>query len=147
VTKETYASKARTTPSKTPPQNRTENQDLHNIINLLKNIQSEIESIKNQVQDLNERVTWIESTYETETKEMMEELTSNKQDPTTNQIKPKTNNNENMQHKETQDIHSKQATLQGSIDRVEANMSAIINVLGSVTSSSLVNNNFPPNHQ
>jgi hypothetical protein len=135
-----YASAARNSMNNNLRTSQTEPNDLSTVLNMLKEIKEDIIQIKLDVQDLNERVKWIESTYDNETPEMDTTNETNEINEDNNTPAPESQDNP------TQDIKEKQRELQNSINKIDANMSAIFNVLGNVTSSSLVANTSPFNN-
>jgi Skp family chaperone for outer membrane proteins len=128
-----YAAAAKTQNSN--PQQREEvpeslNTMLNHILNALNEIRQEMTQIKRKVAAINTRVEWIESTYEQEVQVEMEatDCLPIEETPTP--------------PKDTNDIREKQTNLQQSINRMESNMSSIINVLGNITATS-VNSQIP----
>jgi predicted nucleic acid-binding Zn-ribbon protein len=123
-------------------QEQPELEDLSTVLNMLREIKEDIAQIKTEVQDLNERVRWIESTYEDEVEAAMDATNDiNETNGASDSAVPDSQDNP------TQGIQEKQRALQNSINKIDANMSAIINVLGNVTSSSLATNVPPFNNK
>jgi hypothetical protein len=76
TTPASYATAARGDPQGTHQeiQQTMNKEDLKTIINMLQEVKQEISELKQQVQLLDERVTWIESTYEEEVQNEMEQV-------------------------------------------------------------------------
>jgi hypothetical protein len=122
-----------------PSTNQTNPEETNTILDILKHIQADITEIKTKIQDLDERVTWIESTYENEIKDTMEEDNHKQQ---TQQLHNLTQ--ESRTQSPSQDIRDQQESLHNSIGRIEANMAQVFNLFGEATNT-IAHNQFNTN--